>query len=145
MERAIDDGCKNAGYSYQKLSDSAFFWHTILLHGSCIALAIAVKKIDMIFDLAGAICCAFSIFIFPAVGYLIALYRYGGARQRANSEEAASVSNRHKCETWLYLASSWVFLALGALLIIAACYVNILRAAGKLPQESAAAAAAADV
>ena len=43
----------------------------------CMGLAIVVKNIDILFDLAGAIACSFSIFLFPAVGYLIAHYRYG--------------------------------------------------------------------
>ena len=59
------------------MSDNAFFWHAIILHGFCLTLAIIVKDIDVIFDLSGAICCSFSIFLFPAVGYLIAHHRYG--------------------------------------------------------------------
>ena len=62
---------------YYNLSDRAFFWHALILHISCLALAIVVKKIDVIFDLAGAICCAFSIFFFPAIGFLVANRRYG--------------------------------------------------------------------
>ena len=62
--------------TYQQLPSNVFFWHTVVLHVTCLAIAILVSKIDIIFDLAGAICCAFSIFLFPAVGYLIAYKRY---------------------------------------------------------------------
>ena len=89
-----------------------------MLHVACLTLAILVKKIDVIFDLAGAICCAFSIFLFPGVGYLIALKKYSDAKS-----------------SWLYLISSWVFLALGLSLIVAAIYINVMRATGKLPAE----------
>ena len=115
--------------SYQKLSDRAFFWHAILLHGFCLFLAITVQKIDMIFDLAGAICCAFSIFLFPALGYLIASYRFGGRQQQQQQDSTRT------CETWLYQMSSCAFLAIGLLLIMAAFYINILRVSGMLPAE----------
>ena len=113
--------------SMLNLSDRAYFWHAVILHASCLILAILVEKIDVIFDLAGAICCAFSIFLFPAIGYLVAHHRYSG--------DGAHARNQSKCDYWLYLIFSWVFLALSLIIIAAAIYINVLRASGKLPQE----------
>ena len=112
------------------LTDRVYFWHAVILHASCIILAILVQNIDVIFDLAGAICCAFSIFLFPAIGYLVAHKRYSG-----DGNDTSHVRSQSRCETWLYLIFAWVFVALGLILIAAAIYINVLRFSGKLPQE----------
>ena len=113
------------------LTDRVYFWHAVILHASCIILAILVQNIDVIFDLAGAICCAFSIFLFPAIGYLVAHMRYSGD----GNDDTSHVRSQSRCETWLYLIFAWVFVALGLILIAAAIYINVLRFSGKLPQE----------
>ena len=82
----------------------------------------AVSNIDMIFDLVGAITGAFSIFLFPSIGYLVAFHRYGD-----------SLGKDRSCETWLFLLAAWTFLLLGLILIFAAIYINVLRARGMLP------------
>ena len=63
---------------FYKLSDTVFFLHALGLHLVSISIALTCKKIDFIFDLLGSITTAFSIFLFPAIGFLAA---YG--RQKA--------------------------------------------------------------
>ena len=67
---------------YNELSDNVFFWHTLALHGICIISALLVSDITILFDLAGAITSAFSIFLIPAVLYLIASRRYGAETEK---------------------------------------------------------------
>ena len=119
------DAClsERSDLTYFQLSDRVFFWHAIALHTICIGFAMAVSKIDMIFDLTGAITGAFSIFLFPAIGYLVAFKRYGDLPGK-----------RRTCETWLFLLAAWMFVFLGLLLIFGAIYINVLRATGRLEE-----------
>ena len=124
----------NSELTYFKLPSNVFFWHTIILHGACLLIAILVRKIDVIFDLAGAICCAFSIFLFPAVGYLIAHKKYVRRdNNTGNRNDCGQQTMLRSRETQIYLWSSWVFLVLGIILIVMSIYINVLRATGRLP------------
>ena len=92
-----------------------------------------MSKIDIIFDLAGAICCAFSIFLFPAVGYLIAYKRFVRRDDNTgNKNDSGQQTMLKSKETQIYLVSSWAFLVLGIILIIMAIWINVLRVTGRL-------------
>ena len=106
------------------MSDSVFFWHALVLHVLCISLAITLHSIDIIFDFVGAVCCAFSIFLFPGVGYIFAKRAYGNLR-----------AEKSKFGDGLYLFLAWLFVILGFALISAAIYLNWLRWSGKLPKQ----------
>ena len=59
--------------TYKGLSDQVFFWHALSLHLLCVGSAYLIHDITILFDLFGAVTCAFSIFFFPAIGFLCAL------------------------------------------------------------------------
>jgi len=46
-------------------------------------LAVLIRDISVVFDFAGTICCTFVAFYFPAIGYLLALKKYGTDKNRA--------------------------------------------------------------
>ena len=114
----------NTEQAYHGLSDSIFNWHAILLHISCLAIAMLVQQIEVVFDLVGAITCSFSIFLFPAIAYLVAFTRFNG-----------KIKDSRKADATFYLLASWVFIVLGVTLIIMAIYLNIMRAIGKFKDD----------
>ena len=83
-------------------------------------IAICLSQIDVIFDLAGAICCSFMLMIFPGVGYVVAHGRYGQF-----SENSV-----------MYLVAAWSFIVFGCITISLSIYINVLRIMGKLPDPS---------
>ena len=51
--------CTNkSALQYKKLSDSCFFWASLLLHISILASAMTVKNLDIVIEFAGAIGCS---------------------------------------------------------------------------------------
>lgn len=111
---------------YNELSDNTFFWHTLGLHLLCLISALLVSDITILFDLAGAITGAFSIFLIPAVLYLIASRRYGAELEKDDRE------------TRLFKAAAWLFVVLGIFVIVLAIYLIVLRAQGLVKKESEA-------
>lgn len=56
---------------------------TITLHINIIVLAILIREIDMVFDFVGTIGSSCIGFVFPGIGYLAALHRYGSEKKKA--------------------------------------------------------------
>lgn len=109
---------------FWKLSDSVFFYHTLALHLVCMSLAIASSQIGWIFDLIGALTTSFSIFLFPAIGFLTAYNRVGSNWQESDSTKR------------LYLVFAWIFVPLGVMLFISALTLNALRLTGHISSDT---------
>jgi len=63
--------------TYQSLPDSYFLWTALVLHVSILTIALSLENLDLVFEIAGAIGCASSTFLFPGVAYILALRKYG--------------------------------------------------------------------
>ena len=98
--------------------------HALALHLVCIGMALAFKNIDFLFDLLGALMTAFSIFLFPAIGFLTAYSRFSSKWQEDE-----------QVKSW-YKVFAWIFLPLGAFIIISAITLNVMRLTGHIPIDS---------
>jgi len=72
-----------SGLTYKKLPDSIFIWSAVVLWASLLMLAMTISSIEAIFDFIGAVCCGSCTLLFPGMGYLMALGKYGSERKRA--------------------------------------------------------------
>ena len=111
--------------TYHKLSGSVFFWHALALHAFCIASALRITDISLIFDLVTTLTVSFSFFFFPAIGYLLALKNYPNTAS----------TKQPSLETRFYHVAAWMFLVLGLLLVCSSVFINVLRLIGKIPKE----------
>ena len=75
-----------SGLTYKKLSDRVFFWAALILHCSMLFIAITATNIEPVFDFLGAFGCNSITFLFPGVGYLVALKKFGNSRIRKSWE-----------------------------------------------------------
>ena len=57
-----------------------------------------LTSVEVIFDFVGAICSGACSLLFPGVGYLMALQKYGSARKRA------------KCSTTCDRITAWIYI-----------------------------------
>ena len=55
---------------------------TMIIHLTILSLAIIIPNIDTVFEFVGTVACACVTFIFPALGYLMALHRFGSERRK---------------------------------------------------------------
>lgn len=56
------------------------------MHLSVIVIALSVESIDAVFDFAGAIGSSATMFLFPAIAYIVSLKRFGTIRQKKKWE-----------------------------------------------------------
>ena len=70
-------------------------------------LAMTLSDIEQIFDFIGSICCGSCTLLFPGMGYLMALGRYGSERKRAKWSTTCD-----KATAWIFLVLFVVVLAL---------------------------------
>ena len=110
--------------AYKNLSDSVFFWTTLILQVTILTLATTIEDISVIFDFIGAFGGASQMFLFPAVAYLLALNKYSTSRLRK------------KWETTFYQILSWVFLVFYFGVLSSYFYVTIGKATGKFSEET---------
>lgn len=82
------------------------FTVTTILHASILLLAIVIPNIDIVFEITGSIACPSIIYLFPAIGYLVALNKYGTEAKRSQSY------------TKMFSAVSWVFIVFGTFSIV---------------------------
>ena len=87
-------------------------------------MAILIKDITVVFDFAGTIGCSFITYFFPAIGYLIALNRFG-------TQEI-----RKKWETKAFQGVSWLFIVIGTTAVASYFFSLVLKITGKMPQET---------
>ena len=92
------------------------------LHGLCISVALLISDITVIFDLIGAVTCAFSIFLIPGIGLLLALNAYPNVDS----------TNRN---TNLFKVSSYIFIVLGIAYVLGSFYIGVLRFRGEVEVE----------
>ena len=78
---------------------------TVIIHVALLILAIVIKDIDSVFDFVGTVACACVTFVFPALGYLMALHRFGSEKRKA------------MLRTKFFVAIAWTFLGLGIISI----------------------------
>lgn len=97
--------------TYKQLSERVFFWTTIVLHAAILLLSVTIKDLTVVFDFTGAISATMMTFIFPAVGYLVALSRYGTSRIRKRRE------------TFVYQVLCYIFIVLGLAILVSYLYV----------------------
>ena len=98
-------------------------WAAVLIHSSIVALAIIIQDISVIFEFAGTIGCTFIAYFFPAIGYLLALSKYGTDRTYA------------KWQTTGYRVTAWLFILIGSLAVASYFYTVGLKISGKIKIE----------
>ena len=116
-ETSISSG--RSGLSYKKLPDRVFFWTALLLLASMVFVAIVVSSVEAVFDFLGAFGCNSITFLFPALGYLVTLHRFGNDQVRKN------------CETRLNQIAACSFLVLWAVIFVAYIYLTVMKASSK--------------
>ena len=94
------------------------------LHLVCIALALSSNQISWIFDLIGALMTSFSMFLFPAIGYITAYNRVGASWKESGFTKR------------FYLVFAWTFVPLGVMLFITAITLNVLRLTGHISSDT---------
>ena len=109
--------------TYKQLPERLFFWTAVLLHAITLSLAIMIDNLDSVFDFLGSVGCSCIMFLFPGVAYILALKRYGNARQRA------------KWSTTFFHALAWVFIVLCTLVMTSYFYGVSQKAMGKVPED----------
>ena len=110
--------------TYKKLSDSVFFWTAVLLHVTSLGIAMSVENIDTVFEFTGAIGCSSIMFLFPGLGYILALREFGSSHRRK------------KWETSFYHVMAWVFLVIYVLAIGTYIYTLVLKLLGQMPKQA---------
>lgn len=63
--------------TYKSLPDSVLITVTTILHVSILVLAILIPDIETVFELVGSFGCINIAYVFPAIGYLLALKKFG--------------------------------------------------------------------
>ena len=59
--------------TYKSLPDSVLITVTSILHVSILVLSIIIPDIEAVFELVGSFGCVCIAYVFPAIGYLMAL------------------------------------------------------------------------
>ena len=80
-----------------------------------------VENIDTVFNFSGAIGSSALMFLFPGLGYILALRQFGKPHLR------------QRCETTFYLIMAWMFLALYVLSVTAFIYNFVLNVIDPIP------------
>ena len=91
---------------------------TMIIHLTILSLAIIIPNIDTVFEFVGTVACACVTFIFPALGYLMALHRFGSERRK------------EKLRTKFFVAIAWTFLGLGAISVCGYLTFAVLKLTG---------------
>lgn len=60
-----------------KLSEDFNTWIALFLHIAILSIAMCVKNIDLLLEFLGSVGFPSLMFLFPGVGYILALRRYG--------------------------------------------------------------------
>ena len=106
--------------TYKQLSDRVFFWVTVSLHSTILLLSILISDLTVVFDFTGGICATLMMFVFPGVGYLVALRRYGTSRIRKRRDTLA------------YQVVSVLLIVLGFAILGSYISVQVMKALGKI-------------
>lgn len=96
------------------------------MHLACIILAIALKNIDIIFSLIGAITCSISTFLFPSFGMLVAYF---------NLSEQGHSEKKKSSDTKFYLVFAIIYWFLGLGIISTAIYYEIAKIKGDIHEK----------
>ena len=80
-----------------------------------------VENIDTVFDFAGAIGSSSIMFLFPGLGYILALREFGTSH------------HRKKCETTFYHTMAWINLIIYVLVLVTYTYSLVLKVKGDMP------------
>ena len=94
---------------------------SLVLHSIILVLAILIKDIGDVFDFAGTIGCSFIMYFFPAIGFLLALSRFGKKHKRTWRTKA-------------YQVLAWVFIIIGTAAVGSYIFSTTLKIMGKMPQ-----------
>ena len=113
-----------SGLTYKKLPDTVFFWVAIMLHTSIIMVALIADDVESVFDFVGAIGCSSISFLFPGLGYIVALQKFGTSRIRK------------RCDTLFNQIVAWTYIAVWILICVLYIYSTCLKASGKLPKDA---------
>ena len=92
-----------------------FFWTTVFLHITSLLIAMLVENIDTVFNFSGAIGSSALMFLFPGLGYILALRQFGKPHLR------------QRCETTFYLIMAWMFLVFYVLAVAIYMYSLVRR------------------
>ena len=101
--------------TYKRLSDSVFFWTAVLLHVTSLGIAMSVENIDTVFEFTGAIGCSSIMFLFPGLGYILALREFGSSQRRK------------ECQTTFYHIMAWTFLLFYVQAVSTYIYTLVLK------------------
>lgn len=94
-------GTEKSELTYKSLPENTVLVITSILHVTILLLAIVIPDIEAVFELVGSFACVCIAYVFPAVGYLLALKRYG-------TEE-----RRNRLKTKVIVVISWTYLVFG--------------------------------
>lgn len=86
-------------------------------------IAMLVENINTVFDFCGAIGASSMMFLFPGLGYILALREFG------------TIQHRKKCETTFYHIMAWMFLIIYVLIVGTYTYTIVLKVKGNMPAE----------
>ena len=114
MDDLQSDISESSELTYKRLPDSVFFWTAILLHASVILVAASFNDITAVIDFIGSVGGSLIMFIFPGLGYLFALYKYGTRRER---EGCSTISYKGMAVFFLLLGLSFIYLYIFSLIV----------------------------
>ena len=109
--------------TYKSLPDNVRITITLIIHICLLALAIIIRDIETVFDFVGTVACACVTFVFPALGYLMALSRFGSEERKA------------RLRTKFFVAIAWTFLALGTISVCGYLTFLTLKLTGTFKNE----------
>ena len=91
--------------AYTNLSDRVYFWVTILIHVSTLAMALSLDDLNQVFEFIGAIASPFIMLFYPGLTYIVALRKFGNS------------SHHGLWETIFYHALAWLYIALSFVVV----------------------------
>ena len=109
--------------TYKKLSDSVFFWSTIILQLFIVTLALSISNIEVVFEFIGAVGSSSIMLLFPGLAYIVCLHKYGSSEYKK------------KWSTVFWYALAWFFLTCWLVLLISFFYVEIGKLMGTLSSD----------
>ena len=108
--------------TYKSLPDNILITVTSILHVTILALAIIIPNIEAVFEVVGSFACVCIAYVFPGIGYLLALNKFGDEEKRSRTK------------TKILVATSWFYVIFGIAYIIFMFVFIALKFAGVVPK-----------
>ena len=92
------------------------------MHATILVLAIIIPNIEVVLEIVGSFACVCIAYVFPAIGYLMALNKFGTEEKRSRTK------------TRILVATSWLYLIFGIFYILFVFVFLALKYAGVIPK-----------